>query len=221
MPEFVMPFRGDKDAAAFHALDEFTQGYVSAMFFTESDSESFGRDLDEPRTFADLHPATLVAIVNDCARFLADAGAMIGYRDEEAGRDFWYTRNGHGAGFRDGDWDDSGHADSLTDMAKEYGACEVYTGDDGMIYIMGREPGAIQPGAAIPPAWTPALQLADSDEAGGAAVERVLKALPGDGRSNWYWLRLPNGDLVLCTFPQGDTYESVEQVANAAPYREG
>ncbi len=31
-----------------------------------------------------------------------------------------------------------------------------------------------------------------------------------DGRSNWVWLRLPNGDLALGVFPQGDTYFDVE-----------
>lgn len=32
----------------------------------------------------------------------------------------------------------------------------------------------------------------------------------GDGRSDWVWLRLPNGDLILGVFPQGATYEYVE-----------
>lgn len=27
-----------------------------------------------------------------------------------------------------------------------------------------------------------------------------------DGRSDWKWFRLPNGDLILGVFPQGDTY---------------
>lgn len=34
-----------------------------------------------------------------------------------------------------------------------------------------------------------------------------------DGRSPWVWLRLPNGDLLLGTFPQGDTYFAVEDDA--------
>jgi len=32
----------------------------------------------------------------------------------------------------------------------------------------------------------------------------------GDGRSEWMWVRLPNGDLLLATFPHGDTYFHVE-----------
>lgn len=34
-----------------------------------------------------------------------------------------------------------------------------------------------------------------------------------DGRSNWVWLRLPNGDLILGVFPQGDAYFAVEEDA--------
>ena len=31
-----------------------------------------------------------------------------------------------------------------------------------------------------------------------------------DGRSQWVFLRLPNGDLVLAVYPQGDTYFATE-----------
>jgi hypothetical protein len=45
------------------------------------------------------------------------------------------------------------------------------------------------------------------------AVDYIL-AQPintGDGRSHWVWIRLPDDDLVLVTYPQGDTYFSTEQ----------
>lgn len=32
-----------------------------------------------------------------------------------------------------------------------------------------------------------------------------------DGRSNWVWVRLANGDLILGLYPQGDTYMETEQ----------
>ncbi len=38
-----------------------------------------------------------------------------------------------------------------------------------------------------------------------------------DGRSNWVWVRLPNGDLVLGVYPQGDTYFEVEDDAQYKP----
>ncbi len=45
------------------------------------------------------------------------------------------------------------------------------------------------------------------------AVKFVLGAdqESNDGRSQWVWVRLQNGDLVLAVFPQGDTYFHTEQ----------
>ena len=34
-----------------------------------------------------------------------------------------------------------------------------------------------------------------------------------DGRSNWVWIRLSNGDLILGVYPCGDTYFACEQDA--------
>ena len=44
------------------------------------------------------------------------------------------------------------------------------------------------------------------------AVKTIMEAPleTGDGRSEWMFLRLPNGDLFLGVFPQGDTYLAVE-----------
>lgn len=44
------------------------------------------------------------------------------------------------------------------------------------------------------------------------AVELVSKATEDgmDGRSNWVWVRLTNGDLMLAVYPQGETYMAVE-----------
>ena len=58
-----------------------------------------------------------------------------------------------------------------------------------------------------------------------ADPKSVLKVLEapvetGDGRSDWCWLRLPNGDLMLGVFPQGETYEEVEE-AVAKSYTQG
>lgn len=54
--------------------------------------------------------------------------------------------------------------------------------------------------------------LAYIHDASKDAVQTVLNAPveTGDGRSDWVWVRLPNGDLILGTFPQGDTYFEVE-----------
>lgn len=48
-----------------------------------------------------------------------------------------------------------------------------------------------------------------------AAVDYILQQKEetesfSDGRSQWIWIRLPDGDLVLAVYPQGDTYFATE-----------
>lgn len=58
------------------------------------------------------------------ARFIAS-------RPAQAGHDFHLTRNGHGAGFWDGDWPD-GIGKYLTRQCKPYGSAEIESGPDGV-----------------------------------------------------------------------------------------
>ena len=51
-------------------------------------------------------------------------------RWEVAGHDFWLSRNGHGAGFFDGDWPENG--DKLQAAAEKYGQVDLQV-DDGVI----------------------------------------------------------------------------------------
>jgi len=102
---------------------------------------------DENYGVSDLAPEALARMVADCEKFQADNAEWITDAhltnansealwdaDEKAGHDFWLTRNGHGAGFWDGDWlDDAGKA--LTAASKAFGECSLYVGDDGRLYI--------------------------------------------------------------------------------------
>jgi hypothetical protein len=49
--------------------------------------------------------------------------------------------------------------------------------------------------------------------ASDAAAQAVINADPKslDGRSNWLWFRLPNGDLIFGCFPEGETYMAHER----------
>ena len=78
-------------------------------------------------------------IVETLARMVANGEVDAEYipvgKYSQAGHDFWLTRNGHGAGFWDGDWPDrTGHR--LSEAAKSYGEYHLYVGDDGKIYGM-------------------------------------------------------------------------------------
>ncbi len=143
MPEFILDM-GDSDGAKrFKALDSFTQGYVTAIFFTDTgDRDDEGL---EDASFAELAPGALASIVAECAEWQEANAALLqlayerDYSEERAGTDYWFTRNGHGAGF----WcrDELKEAGSLDESLgdKLTTACErtersIYRGDDGLIY---------------------------------------------------------------------------------------
>lgn len=138
MPEYILP---GKDLPEFKALDEFTQGYIEAMFFTEASSADDGEL--EGKGFADLSAESLNRIIGYCTLFqkensedLAEAldnGSIIGYDLAAAGRDFWYTSNGHGVGFWDRDLGDVG--DRLSDTCRGYRSRHIYMADNGKVCI--------------------------------------------------------------------------------------
>lgn len=122
-------------------MDAFTRDYTAAILFTEQDELG---DKNED----DFAPEMMERIRADCAAFqaaegvadiLADEsnhrpGSPDDTAEEHAGRDFWYTRNGHGVGFWDGDWTEK--AESVLDpLAGSFGEVWVYVGDDGKVYV--------------------------------------------------------------------------------------
>jgi hypothetical protein len=145
MPEFILDHGSPEGSRTFASLDAFTQGYVEAMFFTNM-SDSDDGDL-EYATVADLAPETFERIKRDCARFqeenadlLAQAYDREDYSEEQAGRDFWFTRNGHGVGFWDRKQLDAGDlGDALSERcgwrSKSFHELSPYLGDDGCVYL--------------------------------------------------------------------------------------
>lgn len=115
-----------------HVLDAFTRAYLHAAAFTE-DPDPAGGEYSEP-DLSEFDPAFVVQAIADCAAFQTRAGDWITEEniargpaddtaDEHAGRDFWYTRNGHGCGFWDGDWTDPAGRE-LEAIAKAFGAVD-------------------------------------------------------------------------------------------------
>lgn len=127
-------------AAPRPKLDAFTQAYIECAFWSSTDDD--GRPLDGVE--ADPADSCIDAMAADCAAFQAEHGGLLaecGASSERAGHDFWLTRNHHGAGFWDRGDDDYPKAarDRLTAAAHTAGECELYIGDDGLIYAAGRE----------------------------------------------------------------------------------
>lgn len=120
----------------FKDLDTFTCGYIECMLWEDCgpDTELGGL------TFDDIAPATLEKIVADCSKFQRDntealnASGMCDYDYSRAGHDYWLTRQGHGAGFWDGDWLEP-YATKLTEASKAFGNCDLYKSDDGQLCI--------------------------------------------------------------------------------------
>lgn len=112
-------------------LSAFFNAYVTTALWSSTDDE--GEHLDRWRDYSDIHPDTLTAMHAECAAFLAANRADIGNRLAEAGHDFWLTRNGHGAGFRDGDWPEPA-ASRLDGASKAAGTRDLCIGDDGAVH---------------------------------------------------------------------------------------
>ena len=116
-------------------MDTFTHAYIEAALWSSTDEsdEQVGEPLDANYDFDDIAPETLASILDDCKAFQEAHAEDIGSEPERAGHDFWLTRNGHGAGFWDGDWDED-IGQRLTDASDVYGSVDLYVGDDGLIY---------------------------------------------------------------------------------------
>lgn len=114
-------------------LDKFTRQYlVTALWSSNDDSDEQGGDpLDLNYSIEDFSEEALQAAIQDCEKFQAENGHLYG-DNESAGHDFWLTRNHHGAGFWDGDYE---HGDELTEACKQYGEVWLYVGDDGLLHF--------------------------------------------------------------------------------------
>ena len=113
-------------------LDTFTEAYVIAALWSSTDHND--EPMDKNYGIAEIAPEALEKMIKDCAEFQEAHWADISDDLERAGHDFWLTRNGHGAGFWDGDWPEAG--DRLTDAAHAFGDVDLYISDDGQVWGM-------------------------------------------------------------------------------------
>lgn len=129
-------FHSDAAIAAGAELDAFTAGYIEAIYFTETG------DSEQPDSEIEMSAEAIATAVAACTEFqtanagiLAEAYARIGYDETRAGHDLWYTRNGHGVGYWSRDeLEDGDLGERLSEAAKLAGVCDVYEGDDGLLY---------------------------------------------------------------------------------------
>lgn len=112
---------------------DFIDAYVEAALWSSTDDD--GEPLDKNYDAEDIDNDTAARMEKDAADFY-DVNEELLFEDgnsaADGGHNFWLTRNGHGAGFWDGDYPEEG--DNLTDNAKNWGEYDLYVGDDGTLY---------------------------------------------------------------------------------------
>ena len=146
MPEFIADTDGIVNGLDWEDLSPLARGYIEAMLFTETAESISMVEWEEPENreaisegsvsgsipgdsgFGDLHPNTLSDIIADCGAFHVKARDLLrqayerDYDAEQAGRDFWFTRNGHGVGFWDHRQLEAGDlGKQLSDIAHSFG----------------------------------------------------------------------------------------------------
>lgn len=116
-------------------LDKFTRQYLETALWSSNDEsdESGGEPFDCNYSIEDIADEAIDAAIADCEDFQWKYGHLYG-DPGQAGHDFWLTRNGHGAGFWDGDYQEP-EATILTNAAQSCGNIDPYLGDDGLIYF--------------------------------------------------------------------------------------
>jgi hypothetical protein len=137
MPEFHIDNTARPPKDVWRDLSLLERGFVEAMFFTSTGPDDEVQDAN----VNELSDCSLAKIKAICAAFEATNGYKSYVSDDEyqgddetTGRDLWYTSQGHGCGFWDGDYT-APHEDALAEAAKDVGEKYLYRGDDGLLYL--------------------------------------------------------------------------------------
>ena len=116
--------------------ERFLAAYIECALWSSTDNadDSGGEPLDKNYDATDLAPETLTAFQRDCESFFdANRADLALLPDlEQAGHDFWLTRNGHGAGFWDRGLGELG--ERLSKASKVYSSVDLVIGSDGKIH---------------------------------------------------------------------------------------
>jgi hypothetical protein len=117
-------FLGEKSVSRIEEmLNVFVESYIETALWASTDEQD--QPLNERFNAGHLSDAAWLKCVSQCADFLSRldvvhlSAAWTSASYKRAGHDFWLTRNGHGAGFWDGDWPNSGK--ELTEASKQAG----------------------------------------------------------------------------------------------------
>lgn len=121
-------------------LASFTRGYIDALLWSSSDvvdGEDVNLDAgyETSKEFDEKCKADCLEFFEANEADIYEAAGEYNRLDglEHAGHDFALTRNGHGAGYWDGDLP-APLGERLTAASKAAGEVYPYVGDDGLVY---------------------------------------------------------------------------------------
>lgn len=117
--------------------DPFLRGYLDAALFTTDENPPSGCDYVQSGRADDMYPSLpdyfIAQAKADCAKFEAENADLLAVAgdDWQNGSDFWYTRNGHGVGFWDRGYEQTG--DRLTEAAHKFGTHDLCPDEIGQV----------------------------------------------------------------------------------------
>lgn len=108
--------------------------YLTCALWSSTDLDS-DTPLDRDYGLEDVSEESVTQAESDLHQFAAKAGTLLDGLDmTQVAHDLWLTRNGHGEGFWDGDYEES-IGEALTQIAHDMGEVYVYVGDDGKLHF--------------------------------------------------------------------------------------
>ena len=121
-------------------MTSFLEQYLVTALWSSIDEKD--NPFDDNYSIDDFSEKALKQADKDCDLFLEKVRELslldkiyIGLLDEtDIAHDFWLTRQGHGAGFWDGDYPDE-IGDKLTEIANDFRELYIYVGSDGKLYF--------------------------------------------------------------------------------------
>lgn len=119
-------------------LDKFTLQYLETLLWSsthfEDESDNNGTPFDENYGIEDFSREALELAKTECEQFQENHLELIAHDLEQAGHDFCLTRNRHGAGFWDGDWEKKA-GKILTDASHTWGSVDLYVNSNNEVEI--------------------------------------------------------------------------------------
>ena len=106
--------------------EEMLQQYMETALWSSTDDDD--SPLDKNYSTDDVAKETKKGMLKDCQAFYDQNRALLddGWPADQAGHEFWLTRNGHGSGFWDSEYGTAESREALTNACKKFGEVNLY-----------------------------------------------------------------------------------------------